>query len=157
MLTSKDKRPKVYERLQKERLDFFRLLHLEVDIEKDEDFVSLVRAAIKYFNMSDLEAADLFEVSRPTATRWRQGVTTPGKATRKLVKKILDELEENRYWDYFNSRAKDLDAIEQGLRIAIRSFRCTTLEEAYEKMDNGYLRGSTAYSQPRAIKDLLEK
>lgn len=49
-----------------------------------------------------------------------------------------------------------IDAEEFALEIAKTSFGCDSLEEAFKKLDEGYLRGSTAYAQLNAIRDLMK-
>ena len=50
----------------------------------------------------------------------------------------------------------DLDAEEVALQIAKESFGCETIEEACKKLDEGYLRGSTAAAQLSAIRRLIK-
>lgn len=52
-------------------------------------FAGLLQAAADTLKMGDMEMAELFDVSRPSVTRWRTRETLPRTVFRKLVKAKL--------------------------------------------------------------------
>jgi DNA-binding transcriptional regulator YiaG len=53
------------------------------------EFRETLVEAMDLFNLNDEECARLFDVSRPTVTRWRNGSTAPSRVVRRLVSDVL--------------------------------------------------------------------
>jgi transcriptional regulator with XRE-family HTH domain len=54
-----------------------------------DEFQNLLIEGMDLFNLDDEDCARLFDVSRPTITRWRNGSTAPSRVVRRLVSDVL--------------------------------------------------------------------
>jgi len=52
-------------------------------------FRSILAEGMDLLDLSDEDCAHLFDVSRPTVTRWRNGSTAPSRVVRRLVSDVL--------------------------------------------------------------------
>lgn len=53
------------------------------------EFKNLLTEGMGLFDLNDEDCARLFDVSRPTITRWRNGSTAPSRVVRRLVSDVL--------------------------------------------------------------------
>lgn len=60
------------------------------------EFSMLFSEGVELFSLTDETVAELFSASRPTANRWRNGVSAPALAMRKLVLGKLRERADRR-------------------------------------------------------------
>ena len=72
-------------------------VQLEMFIEKlstpapliDDEFQGILTEGMELLDLTDEACARLFDVSRPTVTRWRNGSTAPVRAMRRLLSAVL--------------------------------------------------------------------
>lgn len=72
-------------------------VQLETFIEKlrtpapliDNEFQGILTEGMELLDLTDEACARLFDVSRPTVTRWRNGSTAPLRAMRRLLSGVL--------------------------------------------------------------------
>lgn len=62
----------------------------KADASSDDQFRALLGRGVELLTLGDQEIAREFDVSRPTATRWRNGDNAPHPAMRKLVYSKLE-------------------------------------------------------------------
>jgi len=55
----------------------------------DSGFQSILMEGMELLDFADEDCARLFDVSRPTVTRWRNGSTVPHRAMRRLLSNVL--------------------------------------------------------------------
>ncbi len=67
-----------------------------INLEDDKLFHQFIKQISKTLELKDYDMAVLFEVSRPTVTRWRQGVAAPDIVVRKLVRNETEKLIKER-------------------------------------------------------------
>ena len=70
--------------MEKELVLFIEHLR-QADASNDDQFRDLFGRGVDLLTLGDLEVARQFDVSRPTATRWRNGDNAPHPAMRKLI------------------------------------------------------------------------
>lgn len=55
----------------------------------NSDFQSILTNCMEVLDLSDEDCARLFDVSRPTVTRWRNGSTAPLHAMRRFLYEVI--------------------------------------------------------------------
>lgn len=55
----------------------------------DDEFKNILTEGMELLDLADEDCARLFDVSRPTVTRWRNGSTAPHRAMRRLLSDVL--------------------------------------------------------------------
>ena len=55
----------------------------------ENEFQNIIDEGMLLLGLNDETCARLFDVSRPTITRWRNGSTSPVRAMRKLLSDVL--------------------------------------------------------------------
>jgi hypothetical protein len=73
-----------------ELMEYIRSLR-EADVRDDAVFHSLLARGFDILHLMDKDVAREFGVSRPSVTRWRNGVNAPHPAMRKPVYTFLDQ------------------------------------------------------------------
>jgi transcriptional regulator with XRE-family HTH domain len=68
----------------------------EAGSDDDEEFAALFRDAQTILELDDYELGNIFNVSRPTISRWARGETAPHSVGRKSVFEVLAEHVETR-------------------------------------------------------------
>lgn len=72
-------------------MDFIETLK-GASVQDDETFTRIINLAAEVLELDDMAISKLFDVSRPTVRRWKEGRTTPYPAARRLIFRDLEKL-----------------------------------------------------------------
>jgi hypothetical protein len=71
-----------------------------------DEFRDVLIEGMDLFGLNDEDCARLFDVSRPTVTRWRNGSTAPSRVVRRLVSDVLKKQAMKRVRKHSRSRKR---------------------------------------------------